>query len=833
MRNLAYAWRTLRRSPVFLITAVLTLGLGVGATTAIFSLFYQVLLANLPVWRPTELVVLHETAGGLNGYWSSDNFESVFSYPMYCRLRDGSGQALQGVIARSSGSVDVVRSGQADRAQAETVSGNFFQVLGVKPFAGRLLAPGDDTVRGGNDVLVLDYAYWQEHYGSVHVIGQKVLVNGHSFEIVGVSPPGFRGVLSGQTPALYLPISMRGVSTPGFAGFDDSSWQWLTIIGRLRPGLSAASAQAALNPLFTSILREELDQRTGNSAHMRQRILSIHIEIHAAQQGLNELERSWRKPLTILFVAAAGLLLIACSNLASLFMVRAAGRQREIALRRAVGASRAQIVWQLLAESALLVFFGSVIGVLLSLGLTQSIVHMLPPDVAGGWVESTLNWRVLLFTVAVSCFSGIAFGVFPAWHVSAENASSALKDHARQASLGEARWRKAFVIVEIALCVVLLAGAGLFLKSFTKLLRHNPGFHPENLLTFTVNPGLNGETMAQEMNLFGRVRERLSHLPGVRSVSFCQFGPFSNANASTNVSVEGYVASEDENTDARVNAAAPGYFRTIGVPLVRGREFSEADAPTTQKVAIVNQAFVKRFLRGGDALGIHMTKGAGNKIKLNTLIVGVVPDMQTASLREGPEPAYYIAYAQSAKPTEVAQEGVFMVRTQSDDAALPTAVRQIVRSLDSSLPVTRMEQMRVQIQNSVYQDRAIAILTSASGVLALLFASLALYGVVAYAVTRRTAEIGIRMALGADRRSVVSLVLSEVLWLVSAGAAIGVTAGLTLSRAVASELFGVQGMDAGIFAGAVVLLGAVALAAGANPTLRATRIDPMQALRTE
>ncbi len=832
MGNISYAWRTLRRSPIFLTTAVVTLGLGVGATTAVFSLFYQVLLANLPVARPAELVVFHDT-GGLNGYSSSDNFESVFSYPMYLHLRDGSGGAIQGLIARASGAVDITRNGQADRVQAETVSGNFFQVLGVKPFAGRLLGPQDDTVRGGNDVAVLGYAYWQQHYGSRNVIGQKILVNGHPMEIIGIVRPQFRSVLSGQTPEIYLPISMRGVASPGFTAFDDSSWQWLTIIGRLRPGLSRAAAQAALNPLFTATLRDELEQRKGNSRHMRQRILSVHLELHPAQQGLNELERSWRRPLTVLFVAAGGLLLIACSNLASLFMVRAAARQREISVRRAVGATRAQIVWQLLAESVLLAFLGSILGVLLSLALTRSIVHMLPADAAGGWVGSTLNWQILGFTLVTSCLSGIAFGVFPAWHVSSESASSALKDHARQATLGEARWRKAFVIFEIALCVLLLAGAGLFMKSFANLLQHNPGFHPENLLTFTINPGLKSETMAQGMSLFAQLRERVSQLPGVRAVSFCRYGPFSNEDSSTNVTVEGYKAGEDENTDARINAAAPGYLQTIGIPLLRGREFTPTDTLGNQKVAIVNRAFERRFLNGRDAVGIHMTQGAGSKIRLDTLIVGVIPDAQMSSLREIPEPYYYVPYAQSAKPGDVAREAVFVVRTWSNDAALPLAVRQLVHSLDSSLPVTNMQQMEVQIQDSVYRDRAVAVLTSASGALALLFASLALYGVVAYAVTRRTPEIGIRMALGANRGSVVSLVLSEVLWMVSIGAVIGVTAGLLMSRMIASQLFGVEAMDTGIFVGAVALLAAVALAAGASPTLRATRIDPMQALRTE
>lgn len=831
MRNLGYAWRTLRRSPVFLVTAVVTLGLGVGATTAMFSLFYQVLLAQLPVAKPAELVVLHRTEGLPGGTWS-DSFESTFSYPMYLRLRDASGAVMRGVVARSSASVDVTRDGQAERVKSESVSGNFFSALGVKPFAGRLLTPQDDTIRGGNDVAVLGFAYWQQHYGSTSVIGQKVLVNGHPFELVGIAAPEFRSVLSGQTPEIYLPISMQSVTMPGAHALDDASSHWLTIIGRLRAETSTSAAQAALNRIFTAILRDEIPQMHIHSEHSKRRVLSVHLELRPAQQGLNELEHSWRKPLTILFVAAGGLLLIACSNLASLFMVRAAARHREIAVRRAIGATRLQIVSQLLTESVCVAVLGSVVGVLLSLALTRSIVHMLPPDTAGGWVGSVLNWQILGFTLAISVLCGLAFGILPAWQVSAEHASSSLNERGRQTSFGEARSRKIFVVAEIALCVVLLVGAGLFTKSFVKLLKHNPGFHPENLLTFGIDPGLNGETIGQAANLFSQIRQRLVRSPGVTAVSFCEYGPFSNNDSWTNVSVEGYKATEDENMDAGVNAAAPDFFHALGIPILRGREFTEADTLGVQKVAIVNEAFVKRFLHGRDPVGVHMTRGAGN-VPLDTVIVGVMPDAQLSSLREVPKPHYYMPYLQAGKAGDVALPAVFLVRMRTDDPALSSAIHQLVHSLDAALPITRMGKMQVQIQNSVYQDRAVAVLTSASGLLALLFASLALYGVVAYAVTQRTPEIGIRMALGADRGSVVSLVLSEVLWMVSIGAAVGVIAGLTMSRTIASELFGMEPMDAGVFTAAVALLVLVALAAATSPTLRATRIDPMQALRTE
>ncbi|MBV9499729.1 MAG: FtsX-like permease family protein, partial [Acidobacteriaceae bacterium] len=567
------------------------------------------------------------------------------------------------------------------------------------------------------------------------------------------------------------------------------------------------------------------------STHARQRVLAVHLQLHPAADGLNSLEQSWKKPLLVLLAAAAGLLLIACLNLAGLLMVRASARQREIAIRRSVGATRRQIVLQLLSESVLLALIGSVLGIFLSLALTRGILHMLPPDAGGGWITSGLNWPVIGTTLLVSAVAGLAFGLFPAWQVSAENAASTLKDQGRQAVSGAAQtqWRRALIVFEIALCVVLLAGAGLFTKSFVKLLHHNPGFHTENLETFTVDPALSRYTTAQALNLYSQIEQRLAGLPGTTAVSFCHLGPYSGDDSSTNVSVEGYHAREDENMDAGRNLVAPGFFRTIGIRLLSGREFTAADVPNAQKTAIVNEAFVKRFIRGRDAVGTNMSIGGGKKLDIE--IVGVVPDAQLGSLRDTPKPFYYLPFLQPDQLSAPAPQAVFLVRTRNDDASLPAAIRQIVNSLDRSLPVTSMEKVQVRIQNSVYRDRAVAVLTSTSGFLALLLASLGLYGVVAYSVSRRTAEIGIRMALGARRESIFALILLEVMWMIAAGVAIGVIAGLGLTRALASQLFGVAPADISVFAGAVAVLFAVALLAGAIPTLRAARVDPMSALR--
>jgi predicted permease len=831
IRYFKYAWRTLRRSPVFLLTAVCTLGVGIGATTAIFSLFYQVLLRQLPVRDPQQLYVLHQTYG-LPGWSMSDNFESVFSYPMYRSLRDGSNAVSQGIIARAFALAHIMRNGNTERAQGEIVSGNFFEVLGVHAYAGRLFTTADDSVRGGNHVAVLGYAFWNQKYGGADVIGQTVVINNDPMTIIGITPPDFRSVLSGQTPDVYLPISMTEVARAGFEGFDDPGWHWLTVITRLRPGVSRSRAQAALNPLFTANLRDELPAMHITRQHSRERVLQDRLQLHSASAGLNALEHSWKKPLSVLMIAAAVLLLIACANLAGLLLVRGAARQREIAIRRSVGATRWQIASQLLCESILLAVLGGVMGIFLSLALTSGILRMVPAEVTAGWVASSFDWAVLVFTLSVSFVTGIVFGILPAWQVSAE-LGSALRDQAHHVSSSsrDIRLRRALVTGEIALCVVLLAGAGLFTKSLVKLLHHNPGFHTENLVTFALDPRQNRYDTAHALSLYTQLQQRLASMPGVLAASYCEFGPFSNTDASTNISIEGYHPTEDENMETNLNVAAPGFFETIGIPLIAGREFNDTDGPNAQKVVIVNQAFVKRFVRGREAIGMHMAPGAGTDWKLDLQIVGVVANAQFGNLRDPAKPFYFAPFPQAGKPAEPAPEGFFLVRTRAADKVLPAAIRRTVASLDRALPVTNLSTMQVQIQNSVFQDRAVATLTTASGLLALLLASLGLYGVVAYNVSRRTAEIGIRMALGADRQAIVGLVLREVLWMVVAGVVIGIAAGLVVTRAIASQLFGVQPADMTIFATAVIVLVTVALVAGAAPTLRASRVDPMRALR--
>jgi predicted permease len=831
IRNFHYAWRTLRRSPIFFLTAIGTLGLGIGATTAIFSLFYQVLLRQLPVREPQQLFVLHRTAS-IPGWSNSDNAEPPLSYPLYRTLRDASGSISQGMLARSFAAVDLMRNGHTDRAQTEIVSGNFFDVLGVKPFAGRLFVPADDTVRKGNHVAVLGYAFWSQTYGGADVIGQSVLVNNNAVTIVGVAPPDFRGLLSGQTPDIYLPISMATLAMPGFDGLDNPSFHWLTIVTRLRPGVSRTQAQAAFNPLFASALRDELAAMQLRSQHSRERVLANRLELHPASSALNSLETSWKRPLTVLMIAAGALLLIACSNLAGLLLVRASARRGEIALRKSIGASRWQIVSQLLCESVVLALLGGLLGLLLSLTLTSGILRMVPAEVTAGWVGSRFDWALFAFTAAVSCGAGLFFGILPAWHASSEPGSGLREQSHRTVSgVSQARMRHILVSCEIALCLVLLAGAGLFLKSLDKLLRHNPGFHAENLLSFTLDPGLNQYDSARAFALYDQLQQRLSATPGVSAASFCEFGPYSNADSSTNISIEGYHPTEDENMDSRNNLAGPGLFHTLGMPLLAGREFTPADGPNTQKVVIVNQAFVKRFVRGRDAIGMHMAPGAGPNWKLDLQIVGVVADAQFGSLRKKAEPFYFVPFSQARKPSETAPQAVFLVRIQAPESGLAGAVRGMVSSLDRSLPVSNMSQMQVLISNSVFQDRAVATVTTASGLLALLLASLGLYGVIAYNVSRRTAEIGIRMALGADRSSIAVLVFREVAWMLLSGATLGVAAGLALNRSIASQLFGVEPADPAIFASALAVLFTVSLLASAGPTWRAVRIQPLRALR--
>lgn len=830
MQDLRFVLRILRRSPGFFLIATATLGLGIAANTAMFSLFYQVLLKTLPVPAPEQLVVFHSDPPNIPGGTSSDNSETVFSYPMYLRLRDGL-RSFQGIAGRSGSAVQIGADGTADRGRAEVVTGNFFETLRVRPHLGRLLAPTDDGVPGSNTVAVLAYDFWMRRFGGQSsVLNRSILLNGQPFTVAGVTPPGFRSVLAGDSCDVFVPLSARGLLTPGWNNYGRPGSQFMTIFGRLAPTVSREGAAAELQPLFAAVIREHVEQLNVKGDVVRARLFAKRAELRSAAQGLNELERQWRNPLVVLLAMASLLLLIACANLANLLAARATNRSREIGMRLALGATRWRILRLLAAESAVLAVAGTAAGVALAPLLNKALLATLPGDAASGWVSERLNLPVLAFSAAVMIVVAIACGLAPAAHA-LRFGLPALGDRSASSGRASAATRKFLVAGQVALSLVLLTGAGLFARSLTNLMRHEFGFRPERVWTFSLDPGLAGYEVDRGLALYRSVGSGLAALPGVESVAVADAGPLSHSTSITNVSVEGYTAKEGEDMDSRIMSAGAGYFRTLGTPLITGREFDDRDRQGAPKVAVVNQAFVKRFFGDRDPTGLHMAVGAGGKLDIT--IVGVVSDVRNSSLREAAKPTYYVPFEQSFDGMKRARRGAFYVRASSGFEALPAAMRSVVAGVDRSLPVFGVATMDNVVRESIFADRLMAGLSTSFGLLALILTAVGLYGVIAYLVTRRTTEIGVRMALGATRRDVVKLILSEIGVVVGAGVVAGIAGAAAAGRGLETQLFGLSGFDPWVFGGAPILLAVVAVLAAAAPSIRAARIEPLTALRHE
>jgi predicted permease len=826
-QNLRFALRSFTKSPIFTTVAVSSLALGIGANTAIFTLMDQVLFRMLPIRAPEELVQLDHKGpnqGSIHG-------PRTFSYPMYKDFRDRA-EAFSGLIARALTEVSFTHKSQTERLQAEIVSGNYFDVLGVRAARGRLLSPDDDKVLGAHPVVVLSHSLWQTKFGGTEdVINQKVLINGHPMVIIGVSAPGFKGVQVGTIADVFVPMMMKPQMTPTWNDMDNRRVLWLNIFGRLKPDVSVEQAKASLQVLYRQVQESlELPTIREPSARFKALFLDKKIEVLSGSRGTSDLRRDSEGPLWVLMAMVGLVLLIACANVANLLTARAAARQKEIAIRLSLGASRGQIVRQLLTESAVLAAAGGVLGLLVAVWTGDLLLSILPFEEGREVFSTSPDARVLAYNFAISMLAALIFGLAPAVQATKPALSNVLKDEAGNLSsvAGQVRFRKGLVVAQIALSLLLLIGAGLFTRSLFNLRQLDPGFVTQNLMTFTINPSLVGYQKERAQALYERVQQAIAGIPGVRSASMATTATLTGSRNMSTVRLENYTPKEGEDMNPDVNEVGPGYFTTMRIPILLGREFTPADRLGAPKVGVINETMARKYFGMNNALGRKFAFGGRSKVT-DIEIVGVVKDQKSTTMREEIPRFVYVPVLQRENPSQI----TFYARTDIDPSQIGTALRREVQRVDANMPVTELKSMEVQVSESLSVERLVAILSAFFGLLATMLAAIGLYAVMAYTVARRTREIGVRIALGAQRSSVLWLVLKEVALLAAIGVLIGLPAAIGLGRLVQSQLFGLEPADPITLILATSTLVAVAFFAGYVPASRATRIDPIVALRYE
>ncbi len=838
--DIQFALRNLKKAPVFSLVAVASLALGIGANTAIFTLIDQLMLRLLPVRDPSALVLLDSHGN----HYGNNRGANSFSYPMYQDIGKRN-QVFDGILARVTVPVSMSFHGRTERATGELVSGSYFGVLGVPPAIGRTIAPDDDTSILGRPVVVLGYRYWQSRFaGDPSVLNKAMVLNGHNFTVIGVSGRGFNGIEPGSVTQLFMPITMKPwmmQNAPGTEEMTDRRASWLQIIGRLRPGIGRAQAKASMQVLFHQIILEEAKEPmiAKASAYDRQEFLKSTIDLLPAATGRSFLRSRMSRPLEVLMAIVALVLLIACGNVANLLLVRAAGRQKEIAVRVALGASRRQIVRQLVVESLMLSLAGGALGVGLAWSGAKALLGFLPQGSAPIGFSAAPDARVLLFNFAVAIVTGLVFGLVPALQTSRPDVGRTLKDQARSvAGTGHARVRKSLVVAQVTLSLLLLIAAGLFIRSLRNLRESGTGIQASNLISFTVDPSLNGYTGARSIAFFRDLNRNLGATPGVQSAALATNAILANQEWDSTVNVEGYTSKPGEDMNPNFNCVSPGYFATLGVPLIEGRDFDRRDTGTlTHKgipfpvpnVIIINQKMAKYFFGDRSPIGRHIGFGNEPGAVADMEIIGVVKDFKYLGVRDRITRQALIPYL--ALP--FAMNMTSYVRTSMPPEQAFSLIRRTVANLDPALPVYDMRTLESTIDASLTNERLVASLSALFGGLATLLAMIGLYGVMAYTVAQRTHEIGIRVALGAQRGNVVWLVMREVMVMVGIGFCIGLPAALFASKVVASLLYEVQPNDPVSIAAAVAVLGSVAILAGYIPAVRASRLDPLRALRYE
>ena len=831
MRGLKLAFRTLANSPFLSSIAILSLALGIGANAAIYSLFDQMVLRALPVHQPGQLVNLANPGPkyGSTSCGQAGSCDAVFSYPMFRDLQEQVRSSFVGIAAHVTFGANLAYQRQTINGQGLLVSGSYFPLLGVRPALGRLLGPGDDQTIGGHPVAVLSHNYWSNRLGAdPSVLNKTVVINGQPMTIVGVAARGFEGTTLGNRPDVFVPMTMRGVMVRGFDGFDNRRSYWAYLFGRLKPGVSIEQGSTEINTIYHAIindveapLQQDMSDQTMASFRAKQIVLSD------GRRGQSTLHREVRTPLLLLLTITGFVLLIACANIANLLLARGAQRSQEMAIRGSLGAGRTQLVGQLLLESLVLAAIGGLAGLLVAQWTLKLIGSIIPPQAANS-LTLRLDPATVLFAAALSVGTGIVFGLYPALHSTRRDLMTVLRGGSGQPSgaRAAARFRTALVTVQIALSMTLLVAAGLFIKSLRNVSRVDLGLATDNVVMFSLSPVLNGYEPARIRGLFHDVEEGLSATPGVAAVSAGRVPLIGGSSWGTSVNVQGFRHGPDVDNNSRYNMVGPGYFSALGIPLVAGREFTAADDLGTPDVAVVNQAFARKFGLGRDAVGKFMSTGGDS---LDIEIVGLVTDAKYNDVKQETPPLFFVPYRQ----TESVGSMTFYARTSVDPDVVLRAIPTLVQRLDPNLPVEDLKTLDQQVRDNVVMDRVIGILSAAFAALATVLAAIGLYGVLAYTVAQRTREIGLRMALGANAGRVRSMVLWHVGRMTIVGGTIGVLAALAIGRVASSLLFGMGGSDPVVIAVVVAILVAVAMVAGFVPALRASQVDPMRALHYE
>jgi len=834
VQDARYGFRMLRRSPLFTLVAVLTLAFGIGANTAIFSLMDQVLLQLLPVKHPEQLVLVAQRGIRFGDSWGDNDI----SYPMYRDLRDGN-HVFSGMFCRFPTSVSLGYGDRTERVDAELVSGSYFPVLGVTAAIGRTLTPDDDRVPGGHPVAMLSHSFWQSRFSSdPSIVGKHIVANGYTYSVIGVSQAGFDGVELGYNSKVFVPMMMKAQMTPRSGGpsggLEDRSLSWVTAFGRLKPGIRVAQATRSLRPLMRSILEVEVQEPRLQhySNYDRAQFLKSTVELLPGSQGWSSLREHMQTPLWVLAALSGAVLLLACANLANLLLARATTRDREMAVRLAIGADRRRIIRQLLVESWLLSAIGTVVGLGLAfLADRVLLATYFSADSAGDFpISSVPDARVLVFALGTMLLTTLVFGLAPAIQSSRADVAPALSDRAGSGAGGKQVFlRKLLVAGQIALALLLLIGASLFLRTLANLESTGPGFSTEHLVTFRVDPSLSGYTDERTKDFFRQLTDELQTLPGVNSVGLSTMPFLQGYGWSNPVIAEGYMTDPGQEQPATLNEISPNLFTTLGVPILAGRDFTPFE---TRPVALINESFVRKYFAGRNPIGLHIglvnEQSAAQDVP-NLEIVGEVKDLKFRNLRDpAPVQAYY-PYWQGVKFRFM----TFYLRTRFDPRQVMETVREQVRRLDPNVPVLDLRTVDEQMGLSLKTERLVASLSAIFGALATALAVIGLYGVMAYSVARRTREIGIRVALGALQSDVLWMAMQQVVGLSVAGLAVGGLLAFVLSSLIRSQLYGLQPHDPFTYVSAAVVLAAAACAAGFIPSWRASRVDPMHALRHE